>query len=162
MTIEDPLLDLLSNHARRSVEELSAQAGLSPEEVNRRMASWESDGTIVGYQAVINQDVLEEHLVAAFIEVKITPERGGGFDRLAMRIARFDEVDSCYLASGGYDLLVVVEGRQMREIARFVHEKLATLDGVVSTATRFRLKTYKEKGFLFQKEENMQRLAVSP
>ena len=82
--------------------------------------------------------------------MKVTPERGGGFDRLAMRIARFDQVVSCYLASGGYDLMVVVEGSDLREVARFVSEKLSTMDGVISTATHFRLKTYKENGFIFE------------
>jgi DNA-binding Lrp family transcriptional regulator len=94
--------------------------------------------------------------------VKVTPERGGGFDRLAMRIARFDQVVSCYLASGGYDLMVVVEGADLREVARFVSEKLSSLDGVISSATHFRLKTYKENGFVFDRESSTERLAVSP
>jgi DNA-binding Lrp family transcriptional regulator len=100
--------------------------------------------------------------VRAFIEVKVTPERGGGFDRLALRIARFDQVVSCYLASGGYDLMVVVEGTDLREVARFVSERLSTLDGVLSTATHFQLKTYKQNGFLFEGEAGVERLAVSP
>ncbi len=94
--------------------------------------------------------------------MRLTPERGGGFDRLAMRIARFDQVVSCYLASGGYDLMVVVEGGDLREVARFVSEKLSSLDGVLSTATHFRLKTYKENGFLFESEASPERLAVAP
>jgi DNA-binding Lrp family transcriptional regulator len=96
------------------------------------------------------------------IEVKITPERGGGFDRLAERIAKYSEVHSCYLMSGGYDLLVLVEGRNLREVASFVSEKLATIQGVISTATHFMLKAYKEHGILMRGEQNEERLAVTP
>ena len=91
-----------------------------------------------------------------------TPERDGGFDRLAMRISRFDEVSSCYLASGGFDLLVLVEGKSMREIARFVAEKLSTLEGVLSTSTHFHLKTYKKNGCVFEAPVQTERLAVAP
>jgi DNA-binding Lrp family transcriptional regulator len=100
--------------------------------------------------------------VTAFIEVSITPERGGGFDRLAERIARFDEVKTCWLMSGGYDLAVMVEGGNLREIARFVSEKLSTVEGVISTATRFRLKTYKQNGMLLSRGERTERLPVAP
>ncbi len=109
-----------------------------------------------------NPESIGDTSVSAFIEVRVTPERGGGFDRLAMRIARFDQVVSCYLASGGYDLMVVVEASDLREVARFVSEKLSSLDGVLSTATHFRLKTYKENGFLFEAEPETDRLAVTP
>jgi DNA-binding Lrp family transcriptional regulator len=101
-------------------------------------------------------------LVRAVIEVKITPERGGGFDRLAERIAKYDEVVSCTLMSGAYDLLVVVEGSDLREVAQFVSEKLATVQGVVSTATHFMLKPYKEQGILMVPEKNQERLAITP
>jgi len=100
--------------------------------------------------------------VRAVIEVKITPERGGGFDRLAERIAKYSEVNSCYLMSGGYDLMVVLEGKSLREIATFVSEKLATIQGVISTATHFMLKPYKVQGVLMKQEVNEGRLAVSP
>ena len=100
--------------------------------------------------------------MTAVIEVKITPERGGGFDRLAQRIARFDEVESCYLMSGGYDLLVVVTGESLRQVASFVAERLSTVEGVLSTATHFRLKCYKENGTLLAREEEPNRLVVSP
>lgn len=130
--------------------------------VHKRMSELEKDGTILGYHAVINPESVGDTTVSAFIEVKLTPERGGGFDRLAMRIARFDQVVSCYLASGGYDLMVVVEGSDLREVARFVSEKLSSLEGVLSTATHFRLKAYKENGFIFETEAASERLAVSP
>jgi DNA-binding Lrp family transcriptional regulator len=158
----DPLLELLRRKARITHQELADLLSQDAESVAKRVATWENDGTILGYHAVINPEAAGDTSVSAFIEVKLTPERGGGFDRLAMRIARFDPVVSCYLASGGYDLMVVVEGRDLRDVARFVSEKLSSLEGVLSTATHFRLKTYKENGFLFERETSTERLAVSP
>ena len=158
----DPLLQLLRRKARHTHQELAEMLSLSEEEVRSRISEWEEDGTIVGYQALIDPDRAGDQDVAAFIEVKLTPERGGGFDRLATRIARFEQVTSCYLASGGYDLMVVVEGGGLREVAAFVSEKLSTMDGVLSTATHFRLKTYKENGFLFAGDDEPGRLAVAP
>jgi DNA-binding Lrp family transcriptional regulator len=158
----DPLLQLLRRKARFSDQDLADLLSSTNEAVAAKVAAWEADGTILGYHAVIDPEVTGDTSVSAFIEVKVTPERGGGFDRLAMRISRFDQVVSCYLASGGYDLMVVVEGADLREVARFVSEKLSSLDGVISTATHFRLKTYKENGFIFEKEAVSERLAVSP
>jgi DNA-binding Lrp family transcriptional regulator len=158
----DPLLELLRSKARHTHQELAEMLALSEAEVRARISAWEKDGTILGYHAVVNAELAGDVDVQAFIEVKVTPERGGGFDRLAMRIARFDQVVSCYLASGGYDLMVVVQGTDLREVARFVSERLSTLDGVLSTATHFLLKTYKENGFLFEGETGVQRLAVAP
>jgi len=160
--MNDPLLKLLHCKARYTNEELAEALSLDTAEVSNRIAAWEQDGTILGYQAVIDEEKISDSGVTAFIEVKVTPERGGGFDRLAMRIARFDQVVSCYLASGGYDLMVVVEGNDLREVARFVSEKLSSLDGILSTATAFRLKAYKEKGFIFESEEPEGRLPVTP
>ena len=160
--MKDPLLTLLQSKARYSDTELAESLNLSPDEVRMHIDAWEKDGTILGYQAVVDEDKAGEAGVTAFIEVTVTPERGGGFDRLAMRIARFDQVVSCYLASGGYDLMVVVSGKDLREVASFVSQKLSTLDGVLSTATHFRLKAYKEKGFIFEIEELEGRLPVSP
>jgi len=158
----DPLLQLLRRKARFSDKELAELLSMDLDAVAVKVAAWEADGTILGYHAVVNPEATGDTSVSAFIEVKVTPERGGGFDRLAMRVARFDQVVSCYLASGGYDLMVVVEGTDLREVARFVSEKLSSLDGVISTATHFRLKTYKENGFLFERESTSNRLAVSP
>jgi DNA-binding Lrp family transcriptional regulator len=158
----DPLLQLLRRNARVSDRELAEMLSLDPAGVASRVAAWEGDGTILGYHAVIDAESAGDLSVSAFIEVRLTPERGGGFDRLAMRIARFDQVVSCYLASGGYDLMVVVEGGDLREVARFVSEKLSSLDGVISTATHFRLKTYKENGFVFETDAQPERLAVAP
>ncbi len=158
----DPLLQLLRRKARISDRELADLLSLDQAAIAARIANWEADGIIMGYHAVIDPEATGDTSVSAFIEVKVTPERGGGFDRLAMRVARFDQVVSCYLASGGYDLMVVVEGADLREVARFVSEKLSSLDGVISTATHFRLKTYKENGFVFERATATERLAVSP
>ena len=160
--MNDPLLALLQTKARYTNDELAEALSLSHEEVSQRISDWEKNGTILGYQAVIDEGKVDTSTVTAFIEVKVTPERGGGFDRLAMRVARFDQVVSCYLASGGYDLMIVVEGTNLRDVASFVSEKLSSLDGVISTATHFRLKTYKEKGFIFESEEPEGRLPVAP
>lgn len=158
----DPLLQLLRRKARITDRELADLLSADEAVIATRIATWEAEGIILGYHAVIDPEATGDTSVSAFIEVKVTPERGGGFDRLAMRVARFDQVVSCYLASGGYDLMVVVEGADLREVARFVSEKLSSLDGVISTATHFRLKTYKENGFLFERATTTERLAVSP
>lgn len=158
----DPLLQLLRRKARVSDHELADILSSDSTTIAEKVAAFENDGTILGYHAVIDPEAVGDVSVSAFIEVRVTPERGGGFDRLALRVARFDQVVSCYLASGGYDLMVVVEGGDLREVARFVSEKLSSLDGVISTATHFRLKTYKENGFLFERAATTERLAISP
>jgi len=158
----DALLGLLLTEARLSNTEIAERLGINEQQVSQRLRELESSGTILGYHAVINANDDDSQNVAAFIEVKVTPERGGGFDRLANRIARFEQVRSCYLSSGGFDLLVIVEGKSLHDVARFVSEKLSTLEGVLSSSTHFKLKTYKENGFLFAKPEEEQRLAVSP
>ena len=158
----DPLLHLLQHDARASRDDLAAQLNLSVEEVNRRIADYEAGGIILGYSTVIDTEKIGDQFVTAVIEVKMTPEREGGFDRLANRIAQFSQVQGCYLMSGGYDLLVIVDGKSLREVASFVSEKLSSLEGVVATATHFRLKTYKENGAILARGESPGRLAVSP
>jgi DNA-binding Lrp family transcriptional regulator len=158
----DPLLNLLQNDARLSAEQIAAQLNRSPEEVKSEIAAREQDGTILGYQAVLDPEKAHDTAVLALIEVKVTPERGGGFDRIADRIARFDQVVSCWLMSGGYDLKIIVQGRDLRDVARFVSEKLSSLEGVISTATHFQLKVYKQNGFLSHGTREGGRLAVSP
>jgi DNA-binding Lrp family transcriptional regulator len=158
----DPLLKLLEEHALRSSEELARMLNVSADEVKRRVKQYEDDKVILGYKAVINDDKVDTDLVKAVIEVKIQPEREGGFDRIAKRIAKFDEVTSLFLMSGGYDLLIFVEGRSLREVAQFVSEKLATLEGVTSTGTHFMLKTYKEQGVMMEGAEDFERLKISP
>jgi len=158
----DPLLTLLKRDAHTPPEDLARELNLSVAEVYARIAHFEQEGVILGYQAILNAEKTGEDSVTAVIEVKITPERGGGFDRLASRIAQFNEVKSCYLMSGGYDLLVLAEGRTLQSIAAFIAEKLSTIQGVISTATHFRLKVYKENGALLAAEKSEPRLAVSP
>ena len=158
----DPLLKLLRENAAITPAQLSKMLDQSEAEVAAKIKGYEKDQVILGYRTVLNEEKLGVDLVRAVIEVKITPERGGGFDRLAERIAKYTEVDSCYLMSGGYDLLVVVEGSNLREVATFVSEKLATIQGVISTATHFMLKPYKEQGLLMVREHNDERLAVTP
>lgn len=158
----EDLAKLLLTRGRAQAWELAEELGLSPEEVERQIASWEEDGTILGYQTVFDPERQQQKMVRAFIEVRLTPERGGGFDRLGRRIARFEQVQSAYLLSGGYDLMVVVEGQDLLEVARFVSEKLSTLEGVLSTATHFGLRSYKENGFFFGESEDPERLPVTP
>ncbi len=135
---------------------------LSVEQVQAEIARLEKEGIILGYQAIVNHNKWDTDSVTAVIEVKITPERDGGFDRIAARIAKFEEVQACYLMSGGYDLLIVLEARNLRAVAAFVAEKLSTVEAVQSTATHFRLKTYKENGAFHQVELTPERLAVTP
>jgi DNA-binding Lrp family transcriptional regulator len=158
----EPLLKLLASNASLAPSEMAAMLNLTESEVRDRLRELSASQVVLGYRAVLNEEKLGRDLVRAVIEVRITPERGGGFDRIAERIAKFDQVAGCYLISGGYDLLVVVEGASLREVASFVSEKLSTLEPVISTATHFRLKTYKENGALLVGDTAEERLAVSP
>ncbi len=158
----DPLLKLLQENAALKPAQLAAMLGAPEAGIVASIKAYEDGDVILGYRAVLNEEKLGRDIVRAVIEVKITPERGGGFDRLAERIAKYTEVHSCHLMSGGYDLIVVVEGTNLREVATFVSEKLATIQGVISTATHFMLKAYKEQGILVKREHTEERLAVSP
>ena len=156
---QNALLKMLETDARLNDEQIAARLGIEAAEVAAMRAKLEAEGRIVGYQAILNDD---KEGVSALIEVRCTPERGGGFNRLAKRIARFDEVRSCFLISGGFDLLILVEANSLLEVARFVSEKLSSMEGVLSTATHFRLKTYKQNGLLFDEEESDERISVAP
>ncbi|MCP5519293.1 MAG: Lrp/AsnC family transcriptional regulator [Verrucomicrobiales bacterium] len=158
----DALLKLLRDEARSSPSRLARLLGLTEDEVSTRIEAYEKDQVILAYRAVLNEEKLGVDTVRAIIEVRITPEREGGYDRIAERIARYAEVRSCYLMSGAYDLLVEVEGTGLREVAMFVSEKLATIQGVLSTATHFILKPYKEQGVTMKPERSEERLAVTP
>ena len=159
----DSLIELLQKNARCGDKELAELLGTSVEDIQSRVGELENNGVILGYTAVVDPEHVEGgKRVSAVIEVKITPERGGGFDVLAARIAKFDQVESCVLMSGGYDLSVVVSGDSLDDVARFVAEKLSTLQGVISTATHFHLKTYKRDGFLAKADGGGERLAVAP
>jgi DNA-binding Lrp family transcriptional regulator len=158
----DELLKILQSNAQESREDIARMLGLSAAEVSQRIAEYEKRGVIRGYQAILNEDQLELDKVTAVIEVKVTPQREGGFDTIAERIGRFPEVRSAYLMSGTYDLLLFVEGRTLREVAAFVSERLSPLDGVLSTSTHFMLKTYKRFGVLMHQPGSDERLTVTP
>ncbi len=159
----DPLLKLLKENARESDEVLAQQLNTTAAAVREQISDYQKNGIIRAFQALINEDrVANANEVNAVIELKVRPEREGGFDRISQRIARFPEVEALYLMSGGFDLLLFVKGSSLQEVANFVSARLAPLDGVRSTATHFMLKTYKRHGVLMEKEEHDERLQVSP
>ena len=145
------ILDLLQNDARLSPEDIAAMTKKSVEEVAAVIAQLEKDGVILKYTAIVNQEKIpsENDTVRAVIEIQVTPEREHGFDSLAERIYRYPQVKALYLMSGGYDLQVIIEGKTLKEVAFFVSQKLATLNGVKSTKTHFVLKTYKENDIVY-------------
>jgi len=156
------LLDLLEENALATPETLAAQLNLTPEEVRSQIKQLEKDRVILAYKAIVDDERAQRTQVKAVIEVRVTPEREGGFDRLALRIAQYREVQSCFLMSGGFDLLIFIEGATLQEVASFVSEKLSSLPGVLSTATHFNLKTYKIQGVLREAPVKVERLQVSP
>jgi DNA-binding Lrp family transcriptional regulator len=159
----NPVIKLLLEGGSLSTAQMAQVLNLSEAEVNRQLDQLKKDRILLGWRPVLNLANEEAGAVRAVIEVRITPERGGGFNRHADRISRFDEVESCYLMSGGYDLLVFVNGSSLQKVAAFVSEKLSTIEGVLSTATHFMLRSYKEQGFLMDvKTEESSRLKVAP
>jgi DNA-binding Lrp family transcriptional regulator len=157
------LLKLISEDCRLTPEELSIQTGLTVEYIRKRISDWEQEKVIVGYQPLIDWDRTGEEKVSALIEVRVLPQRGYGFDKIAKRLQKFPMIKSLFLMSGGYDLSLLVEGKTMQEVALFVAEKLAPLEHVQSTATHFVLRRYKQDGIeLIGEEETIQRLVVSP
>jgi len=159
----NPVIKLLLEGGSLTVAQMAQVLNMPEAEVNRQLDQLKKDGVLLGWRPVLNLSDEDAGMVRAVIEVRITPERGGGFNRLAERISRFEEVESCYLMSGGYDLLVFVSGPSLQRVAAFVSEKLATVEGVISTATHFMLRSYKEQGFLMDvKAEENERLKVAP
>jgi DNA-binding Lrp family transcriptional regulator len=158
----DELLKILQDNALESRANIARMLNVPVAEIDRRIGDYEKSGVIRGYQAILNEDQLNLDRVTAVIEVKVTPQREGGFDTIAERISRFPEVRSAYLMSGTYDLLLFVEGRSLREVAGFVSERLSPLEGVLSTSTHFMLKTYKRFGVLMHQQSSDERLTVSP
>ena len=159
----NPLIKLLLEGGGVSTAQMAQVMNVTEADINRQMEQLKKDRVLLGWSPVLNLADEEAGGVRAVIEVRITPERGGGFNRLADRISRFQEVESCFLMSGGYDLLVFVNGSSLQKVAAFVSEKLSTIEGVLSTATHFLLRSYKEHGFLMDApaEEN-NRLKVAP
>jgi DNA-binding Lrp family transcriptional regulator len=161
----NPVLKLLSEGAAVSTDQMAQVLGLAAAEVERQLELLKRERVLLGWRPVLDLSAQSEgaSAVRAVIEVKITPERGGGFNRLAERISRFDEVESAYLMSGGYDLLVFVRGSSLQKVAGFVSEKLSTLEGVLSTSTHFMLRCYKEQGFLVETgDASSTRLTIAP
>lgn len=157
------ILDAISKNSRLTAEDLAAMLGTQKEIIENEMKEMEEAKVICGYPTLINWDNTDCEKVTALIEVKVTPQRGLGFDKIAERIYQFEEVESVYLMSGGFDLTVTISGRSMREVSQFVSDKLATLDSVMSTATYFVLKKYKEHGLAMSpaKTED-ERMLISP
>ena len=156
------ILRILEEDARLNPDEIAARTGKTPEEVRAIIQDCEQKGIIRRYKTVIDWEQCDDEPVIAFIDVKVSPERGVGFDDVAERIYRFPEVRSVYLVSGVHDLRVQVSGKSMKEVAFFVAEKLATIDRVMETITHFLLKKYKEDGVIFEAPEGDRRLAVTP
>ena len=161
----NPVLKLLIEGGSLTTGQMAQVVGISEAEVQQHLEQLKKDKIFLGWRPVLDlsHEAAAASAVRAVIEVKITPERGGGFNRLADRLARFDEVESCYLMSGGYDLLVFVKGTSLQKVAGFVSEKLSTVEGVLSTSTHFMLRCYKEQGFLLDGgEAPSSRLNVAP
>lgn len=151
------LLQLLESDCTLTREQLASMTGMSVEEVQSAIKQYEDEKIILGYQAVVDWDRTQRENVTALIEVKVTPQRGEGFDRVAERIYQYDEVESVYLMSGAFDLTVIISGRTLKEVAHFVGEKLATLEDVTGTATHFILRKYKENHLIFEKREEQEK-----
>jgi DNA-binding Lrp family transcriptional regulator len=160
--MRERLLELLEKDGRRSSAELAVMLGVSEDDVINEMKTLEQEQIICGYQTLINWDKTQRETVTALIEVKVTPQRGQGFDSIAERIYKFKEVKAVYLMSGGFDFTVIIEGKTMKEVALFVSNKLAPLESVLSTATCFVLKKYKDHGIVLEEQKVDERMIVSP
>ena len=154
------ILQLLEENARLTTEQMAVMCNLSEEEIKNKIKQLEDDGVILGYKALIDWDKTDREYVSAVIELKVAPQRDRGFDRIAEKIYNYPEVQSVHLMSGGYDLMLIIEGKTMREVAYFVAYKLAPIEDVVSTATHFVLKKYKDKGVIYKMPEKDERECV--
>lgn len=147
----DELLTLLEKDCRQTPQQLATMLGRTEQEITDQIAECERNHIILGYPALVDWTKTDDEVVTAMIEVRISPQRGDGFDRIAERIYQYEEVESLYLMSGAYDLAVTITGHSLREVAEFVHARLAIIEGVTGTATHFILKKYKEKNHVFEK-----------
>lgn len=157
------ILEILMNDARTTPDEIAKMTGKSTSAVRSQIKKYEQDGTIVQYKAIVNPEMVEgnQSMVRALIQVSIVPQKDVGFDHIAERIYSFSEVKSCYLVSGSYDLLVIVEGRSIQTVAEFVSSKLSSMENVRQTATHFLLKKYKEDGKIFKVAPRQKRLNIT-
>lgn len=160
--IEKDIIAVLQADSRVTVARLAAMLGVDEGVAAERLKKLEDDGVIVKYTAIVNGEDLDDEAVEALIEVKVTPQRGAGFDAIAQEIAAHEEVKNLYLMSGGYDLAVIVEGKSLKSVSRFVSERISTYESVISTATHFILKKYKVEGALIKKVADTERLSVQP
>lgn len=156
----EEILEILEKNPKLTAAQIADMMGIGEEEVKNKIKEYEEKKVIVAYDTLINWEKTSREKVTALIEVKVTPQRGEGFDKVAERIYRYPEVNACYLMSGGFDLTVIIEGRTMKEVALFVAEKLAPLECVLSTATHFVLKKYKDKGMIFEEKSRDDREAI--
>ena len=160
--MREQILKTIEKNSRISMKELAILLGKEEIDVANEVAAMEAEGVICGYHTLINWEQTSLEKVNALIEVRVTPQRGQGFDNIAERIYKYPEVDAVYLISGGYDLLVSLEGKSLKEISSFVSDKLSTLDSVLSTATHFVLKKYKDHGTVLSKKEDDEREKITP
>jgi len=159
----DEILEILENDARATAEDIAKMLKKKPQKIREAIKKFEKDGIILKYKAVINKELVKEagSEVRALIEVNIMPQKDVGFDKIAQRIYSFPEVTSCYLISGTYDLLLIVEGKDLHTVSKFVAEKLAPLENIRGTVTHFLLKKYKEDGVILKHKEENKRIAIS-
>ena len=160
--MREELLTILEKNSRIAFNELAVLLGTSEEEVLKELTKLEQEGIICGYHTLINWEKTSIEKVTALIEVKVTPQRGQGFDKIAERLYNYPEVRAVYLISGGYDLLITLEEKSLKEIAGFVSDKLSTLESVLSTATHFILKKYKDHGTIYNIPKNDEREVITP
>lgn len=159
--MRDKILAILEKNARIDPKDLASLIGEQEAEVRREIEAMEEEGIICGYHTMVNWDKTDNEKADAFIEVKVTPQRGVGFDQIAERIWQYPEVTSIFLISGNFDFAVFIQGKSMREVAMFVSEKLSTIDGVLSTSTQFILKRYKDHGTVIEAPKKDERIAIS-
>ena len=159
--LKEKILRAIAKDSKIAAEELAIRLGCTKEELVTAIAEMEADKVICGYPTLIDWDKVSDEKVTALIELKVTPQRGQGFDKIAERIYKFDEVESVYLMSGGFDLTVIIRGKSMKEVSRFVFEKLAPMESIQSTATHFVLKKYKDQGLIMQFESDDERIQMN-
>ena len=160
--MREKILQAIDKNSKLTPADLAAMFGSTTEEVTAVIKELEADAIICGYPTLINWDKTDTEKVTALIEVKVTPQRGLGFDKIAERIYKFDEVESVYLMSGGFDLTVIIEGKSMKEVATLVSSKLAPMEAILSTATHFVLKKYKQHGLPLVSQNTDERMSITP
>lgn len=160
--MREKILEVLDKNSKLDPADLAVMLGTTQEVIEHEIKTMEEEQVICGYPTLINWDKTNAEKVTALIEVKVTPQRGLGFEKIAERIHRFDQVEAVYLMSGGFDLTVIIEGKTMKEVATFVSSKLAPMESVLSTATHFVLKKYKEHGMPLVQESKDERMLITP